>query len=320
MQLMTKRNLLLGNLVLLLAFLGVAFAAAWPLIEGGANVQLIADTDVDQGGSDPRKEIEDYKAMADVYPRVITLNDLFVPKVPFEKAPEIKVDYPPYDPPKWELVGIWRPEGTYYEANVEDKKRPDTLRIRKGARFPEYKLIVLDVTKDQVTCMASEPQYDNRQTMLYLTLNGLRTAPVKKETAAAEAKDWSKYIRMLRSGYYVLDMNEFEKECGTMAGDADWIDYLVSTVKAEAYRPSDEDADALGGYKIVSFTPESPLDDFGLQVNDIIVAVNRDEITGRSQARQMLRRILTDPVGGKFEIRFERATRNRNVVIELQRF
>ena len=310
MQVLTKRNLLLGNAVLVLAFLAVVYAACRPLLWAGPVITLAGDDTVEAAGPDTlQAQIEHYKNMKDDYPRVIRGNNVFAAKVEKVEKPPTAVRLAPLKEPRWELVVIWEPEPGAFEATViDEEKRPgeNELILVTGKRFPEYNVEITEVTRDYVRY---EIRDETRVVERFLP-------PTAAETAG---KNWSAIItRTRRSNTYAVDLNKFEDEFKKLAvPEGDWVEALISTVKAEPYRLGGEDA-PLGGYKVIGFGPNSPLDELGVKLQDVIVGVApKEPITDKAQGLALLREALTRD---EVRLHIDRLGRAVYITIELNRF
>jgi hypothetical protein len=229
MEMLTKRNLLLGNLVLGLIFALAAYAAARPLFTSSVQTAPPQENEaVGTGGATLDAEKEHHRSMLNEYPRVILGNNIFVPKTPGRPPPpnggvEIKV-------PPWELVGTWNPDGRgrIWEATIKDKsKKPgyQELVVREGDRFVEYMVVITGVTRDYVRYEIRDEKRD-RVVERFLP-------PEAARLAAGDHKEWSPIITMTRRNLYTVDMTAFVAECEEIAGpDGDWVEALINTVKA----------------------------------------------------------------------------------------
>jgi hypothetical protein len=290
MQFLTKRNLLLGNVVLVLIFLAVAYAACRPLWRGGVKVETAGPVAVETTGPDTvQAQIDEYKNKKDDYPRVIEGNNIFIAKV--EKPPERRAEKPlePLKEPPWILVNIWEPTPGVFEATISDRqdpRRPKELVVVKGDRFPQYQVEITEVTEDYV-------RYEIRDDATGRVIERF-LPPSAASTAGPLEKDWSSIITKsgARRDGYDVDMNRFEAEFQKLAGEGgDWVEALIKTVEAEPYKPGGADA-PLRGYKVLAFRPNSPLDEFGVEPQDVIVGLVREPITSEAHARELLREAL----------------------------
>jgi len=310
MQILTKRNLLLGNLLLGLIFALVAYSAVRPLLKPGvvvgeeSNGPVVADVSATLDA-----EKAHHLAMREEYALVIIGDNIFAAKVP--KAKE-KVTPPPPPPPvkkpPWQFVGAWEPEDGVWEATIRDTRTKQELVAREGKRFPEHMVVVTEVTSDYVRYEIREAKY-NRVTEVFL--------PEEAGRGVEKMKDWSKIVTQVRANNCAVDMVAFEAECKKLAGEGgDWVEMLIGTVKTEPYMPQGEGG-TLQGFKVLSFTPRSPLDDLGVERQDIIVGLVKKPITSETQARELLREAL-----GADEVRLHvnRLGKPVYIVIKLNRF
>jgi hypothetical protein len=316
MQVLTKRNLLIGNAVLALAFLAVVYAACSPLL-WSTSVVTLEDKDIVQaaGPDTLQAQITHHTEMRDDYPLVIRGNNIFAAKVEKVEGPVAAVRLPPLKEPRWDLVVIWEPEPGAFEARVIDQeKRPgeNELVLVEGKRFAEYSVTITEVTRDYVRYEIRDETY-GRMIERFLP----------PEASATAGKNWSAVIkRTQRSNTYVVDLNKLEEEFEKLAGsEGDWVEVLMSTVQVEPYRPGGETA-PLRGYKVIGFGPNSPLDDLGVELQDVIVAVGQRNappkpITGEAQGVALLREALTwDDV----RLQLDRLGVGVYITIELNRF
>ena len=313
MEMLTKRNLLLGNLVLGLIFALAAYAAARPLFTSGVQTAPPPkDLAVDTGGATLEAEKAYHDSMLDEYPHVILGNNIFVPKTPQvgggEGPPPPVIKEPP-----WELVGTWNPDGRgrIWEATIKDKsKKPgyQELVVREGDRFVEYMVVITEVTREYVRYEIRDEKH-GRVVERFLP-------PEAARLAVGDHKEWSPIITMTRRNLYTVDMTAFVAECEEIAGpDGDWVEALINTVKAEPYMPSGEGG--LRGYKVVSFTAQSPLDDLGILKQDILVGLVKKPITSKAQARELLAEALEQDV---VSLVINRLGKTTYIVIKLNRF
>ncbi len=313
MRILTKRNLLLGNAVLGLVFAVVAFCAVRPLFQAGVKIE-VARTSRDQSpaGRTQHAEKEHHLAMLNEYTRAIKGNDIFVAKVPKPEPPKKVVKAPPLKEPPWTLAGIWEPESGIWEATIIDKSKrrgSQELVARVGSRFAEYMVVITEVTSDYVRYEIRDEKY-NRIVERFLP-------PSAAKRAGPLQKDWSKIIKAVRTNNYAVDMVKFVAECKELAGeDGDWIEMLINTVKAEPYRPGGQDA-PLQGYKVLNFKPDSPLDELGVERQDIIVGLVKEPITGETQARGLLTEALEQD---EVRLHINRLGKPVYIVIKLSRF
>jgi hypothetical protein len=317
MQVLTKRNLLLGNVVLVLAFLAVVYAACRPLLSPSPLITPGDDEIVQVAGPETLKaQIKHHTGMKDNYPLVIRGNNIFAAKV--EKPPEVVTPpkLPPLKEPRWELVLIWEPEPGVFEARVLDheKRPPDNeLVLVNGKRFGEYAVEVTEVTEDYVRYEIRDEKH-GRVVERFLP-------PSAAETAG---KNWSAIIKKTaaRANVYTVDMKRFEEEFKKLAGpEGDWIDALRTSVHVEEYRPGGGTA-PLRGYKVIGFEPESPLDDLGVELQDVIVAVGKrnapmQPVTGEAQGLALLREALE---WDEVRLQLDRLGIATYITIELRRF
>jgi uncharacterized protein YggL (DUF469 family) len=291
MRVLTKRNLVLGNVVLGLVFALVAYSAIRPLLWPRT---VVANLEVSsqEASSDVTLAAEKkaYEDKENEYPRVILSNNIFAAKVPKPKERKPVVTPPPIQVPNWTLAGIWEPDPGVFEATVIDKSKrtPTELVMRKGMEILEYQVVITEVTADYVRYEIRDKEFD-RVVEQFLPESARRTAGPRQ-------KDWSGIIEAVRRGdrvdYYAVNLTRFEDECKKLAGeDSDWVQMLIDTVEAEEYRPGGEDA-ALQGYKVLSFEPESPLDELGVEPQDIIVGLAAKPIQDEQQGRALLREAL----------------------------
>jgi hypothetical protein len=308
MQILTKRNLLLGNVLLGLVFALVAYSAVRPLLRPGVVVETAAKgpaaTPV---GETFEAEKEHHLAMRDEYASVIIGDNIFLAKVPPPPPEKPKPEQiPALVKPQWELAGTWEPEPGVWEATLRDKRKKEELVAREGTRFPEYSIVITEVTPDYVRYEIREEKY-NRITELFV--------PEEAGRGAEKMKDWSAIITQLRQNNYAVDMNPFEAECQAIAGEGgDWVEALINTVKAEPVVGADG---SFQGYKVLSFTPRSPVDDLGIERQDIITGLVRKPISSESQAREMLREALASD---EVQLSVSRLGKPVYIVIQLKRF
>jgi hypothetical protein len=153
LHLLTKRGLVLGNLVLAVVFILVAVAAIRPLLSGGPQLRLAVNArEALNSGQAP--EAGQGAAMLDEYARIIESNNVFSAKMPKPEKPTPPPPPPPRDP-SWELAGTWSPEPGTWEATIKDASRPrgqQELVAREGTRFHlrQYDVVVTEVTAQQV--------------------------------------------------------------------------------------------------------------------------------------------------------------------------
>jgi hypothetical protein len=315
MRILTKRNLLLGNVVLGLIFALVAYSAARPILwprRVSASLEEISQ----QSTADVTLEAEKqhHADMLREYPLVIGANDIFVAKVPKPKVEAPVVKPPPLKEPRWVLAGTWEPEPGVFEATIIDneKRPPKELVARKGTEFLEYQVVITEVTADYVRYEIRDDKY-NRVVERFLPPSAARLAgPLPKEQ-----KDWSEIIEELRTNYYAVNLTRFEAECEKLAGeDGDWVDMLINTVEAEPYKPGGEDA-PLQGYKVLSFKAESPLDELGVEPQDVIVGLVNKPITDAAQGRELLREALSQD---EVRLNISRLGRPVFITVRLVRF
>lgn len=313
MEMLTKRNLLLGNLVLGLIFALAAYAAARPLFTSGVKtVPPQEDQAVNTGGATLDAEKEHHRSMLSEYPHVILGNNIFVPKTVGPIRPPPNGGRPIKEPP-WELVGTWNPDGLgrVWEATIKDKsKKPgyQELVVREGDRFVEYMVVITEVTREYVRYEIRDEKHDQVVERFL--------PPEAARLAVADHKEWSPIITMTRRNLYTVDMTAFVAECEEIAGpDGDWVEALINTVKTEPYMPSGEGG--LRGYKVVSFTAQSPLDDLGILKQDILVGLVKKPITSKAQARELLAEALEQDVVSLVVNRLGKTT---YIVIKLNRF
>jgi len=259
--------------------------------------------------------------MSGEYLRVIRDNNIFRAKVlaPPPPPPDVKPP-PPLKEPPWELGGIWEPEPGVFEATIYDtskKRGQQTLVVREGNRFLEYDgvVVITEVTADYVRYEIRDDKY-NRDIERFLPPSAARTAQKLQ-------KNWSGIIKLRRTNNYVVDMVRFEAECKKLAGEeGDWVEALIGTVKAEPYKPSGE-AGPLQGYKVLEFGPESPLDELGVELQDVLVGFTAahktkkiaDEAQGQGHA--LLKEALEQDAIGLDVRRLGRPVR---IHIELKRY
>jgi len=313
MELLTKRNLLLGNLVLGLIFALAAYAAARPLFTSGVRpVPPPEDLAVTTGSATLDAEIDHHRAMLEEYPRIILGNNIFVPKTPQTRTvtPTTHI----VKEPPWELVGTWNPDGQgrVWEATIKDKsKKPgyQELVVREGDRFVEHMVVITEVTRDYVLYEIRDEKYDSVVERFL--------PPEASAIAGGNQKDWSSIITMTRPNLYTVDMTAFVAECEEIAGpDGDWVEALINTVKTEPYMPSGE-AGGLQGYRVLSFGRQSPLNDLGILKQDIILGLVKKPITSEAQARELLAEALEQDVVSLVVNRLGKTT---YIVIKLNRF
>jgi hypothetical protein len=308
MQILTKRNLLLGNLLLGLVFALVAYSAVRPLFSPAVVPEKITEGPVTtQVGQTLDAEKEHHQAMRDEYASVIMGDNIFLAKVakPVEKGPD-KPPPPPVQKPQWEFLGTWEPETGVWEATIRDQKTKKELVAREGTRFPEYSIVITEVTRDYVRYEIREEKY-NRVTEVFL--------PEEAGRSVEKMKDWSSIITQVSPNTYAVDMVRFEAECKAMAGDGgDWVEALINTVKAEPYVGP---GGSLQGYKVLSFTPRSPVDDLGVERQDIIMGLVKKPISSESQARDLLREALASD---EVRLHVSRLGKPVYLVIQLKRF
>ncbi len=314
MEMLTKRNLLLGNLLLGLIFAAAAYAAARPLFTSGVKPALPPDDlAVATGSATLEAEIDHHRAMLEDYPRIILGNNIFVPKTP-HTATTVGPPPPPLKEPPWELVGTWNPDGQgrVWEATIKDKsKKPgyQELVVHEGDRFVEHMVVITEVTREYV-CYEIRDEKHDRVIERFLP-------PEASAVAGGNQKDWSSIITMTRPNLYTVDMTAFVAECEEIAGpDGDWVEALINTVKTEPYMPSGE-AGGLQGYRVVSFGRRSPLNDLGILKQDIILGLVKKPITSETQARELLAEALEQDVVSLVVNRLGKTT---YIVIKLNRF
>ncbi len=317
MQVLTKRNLLLGNAVLVVAFLAVVYAACRPLLWPRAEIALVREDVVEVAGPDTlQAQIDHHTKMKGDYPLVIRGNNIFAAKVKKATGPVVVAKLPPLKEPRWELVVIWEPEPGVFEARVIDKeKRPpdNELILVTGKWFPEYDVHVTEVTADYV-------RYEIRDTKHGRVIE--RFLP--RSAAETAGKNWSEIIKKktTRANVYAVDMNKLEDEFKKLAGpEGDWVEVLIATVHVEPYRPGGEAA-PLRGYKVIGFEPESPLDELGVKLQDVIVGVGKPRapvqpITDEAQGLALLREALE---WDEIRLQLDRLGVGVYITIELSRF
>jgi len=311
MQILRKRNLILGNLVLGLVFALVAYSAVRPLFKASLDLTGIEDVQVvSSQGRTLEQESEHHLAMRTEYPKYIIGNDIFVAKVPKPPPPKIKVTpKPPLVKPNWSLAGIWEPDPGVFEATIIDKSRKpgeQELIAHEGDRFTKHMVVITEVTADYVRYEIRDTKYD-RVVEQFLPPEAARTANKLQ-------KDWSATVTTVRTNNYAVDMKKFVAEFEKLAGeDGDWVEALIKTVKAEPQG----DPNALEGLKVLSFAAESPLDELGVQPQDILVGFVKEPITSAAQGRDLLRKALD-----KDEVRLHvnRLGKPVYIMIKLSRF
>jgi type II secretory pathway component PulC len=112
-------------------------------------------------------------------------------------------------------------------------------------------------------------------------------------------------------------MNVFEKELKILAGpEGDWVMTLVNSLKAEEYRPGGEDA-PLQGYRITGFEPECPLNEIGLERQDVILGLVDQAVTDPEQGLELLRDALKQT---EMKLRVTRLGRPLYITLKLNRF
>ncbi len=254
--------------------------------------------------------------MKDAYPLVIRGNNIFAAKVEKAAGPVVVAKLPPLKEPRWELVLIWEPEPGAFEARVldQEKRPPDNeLVLVAGKRFPEYNVEVTEVTADYVRYEIRDETH-GRVVERFLP-------PSAAETAG---KNWSAVIKKTatRANVYAVDMKRIEDEFRKLAGpEGDWVEALIATVHVEPFRPGGESA-PLRGYKVIGFEPESPLDDLGVGLQDVIVGVGKrnapmQPVTGEAQGLALLREALE---WDEVRLQLDRLGVGVYITIELSRF
>lgn len=312
MEILTKRNLRLGNLLLLLIFTWAITSAVRPLLQAEVQLEELEEVSVRSGSeSTLGVEKERHRSMDEEYFRVIRYNNIFMAKVitPPPPPPPVKPPDPLKEPP-WKFGGIWEPEPGVFEATIIDtSKKPgqQELVVREGKRFLEYDgvVVITEITADYVRYEIRDDKF-NRVIERFLPPEAARTAKKLQ-------KNWSGIIEALRTNNYVVDMVRFEAECKKLAGEGgDWVEALIGTVKAEPYRPSGE-AGPLRGYKVLEFGPESPLDELGVELQDVIVGLVNKPIMDEAQGRELLREVL-----GEDEVRLNVSRLGKPVYIRIE--
>jgi hypothetical protein len=136
--------------------------------------------------------------------------------------------------------------------------------------------------------------------------------------AARLDKDWSDIIVQARGNSYAVDMKVFESELKILAGpDGDWAMTLVNSVRTEPYRPGGEDA-PLQGYRVLEFKPECPLDEIGIERQDVIVGLGGNPIPeDADEALRMLREALE---GNEIKLQVTRSSKPLYIQVKLNRF
>ncbi|MBN1916393.1 MAG: PDZ domain-containing protein [Verrucomicrobia bacterium] len=323
MRILTKRNLMLGNMALGFIFLLVAFFAVRPLFQAGGAIDVVTVG----GGGPPRTgsgmeaERERYEAMKSQYPQVIGVNNIFVPKVPKPAVVVVAKKLDPLVPPPWTFVGAYSPdgEGKTWIAYIREgaarnprDPRPTTaedIRVEVGQRFPKYMVVITEVTADYV-------RYEIRDDENFRSEEHFVPVEAAKRATKLD-KDWSGIIVPASANSYVVDMIVFEKELKILAGpEGDWVMTLVNSVEAEQYRPGAEDA-PLQGYRVLAFKPESPLNELGLERQDVIIGLGGKPITDPDHGLEMLREALA---GNEIKLHVTRSGRDRYIQIKLNRF
>ena len=190
MQILTKRNLLLGNAVLGFIFLLVAFLAVRPLLRAGGATDagpVVGGGTADSSGM--QAEVAHHKTMATLYPRVIAIDNIFVRKALKEAVREKPPELKPLVVPPWTLVGSSNPdgEGKEWVAYVRDssEKTPgqQEFQVEVGKRFPRYMVVITEVTADYVRYEIRDDENFRREEHFL---------PPDAKTGAAQLQtDWS---------------------------------------------------------------------------------------------------------------------------------
>jgi hypothetical protein len=148
---LSRRRLVLANLVLGALFVLAAICAARPFIARPGDV--VGAARLAPGRSSSAEAPLVRLATLDEYRRMITLNDVFAPKVsrppvvpPAERAPE---------DPKWTLVGAWEADDGGWQAAISDtspRQKAQELVVREGTRLRTggYAAVITEVTEDFV--------------------------------------------------------------------------------------------------------------------------------------------------------------------------
>jgi len=259
---------------------------------------------------------EHHRSMEHKYFEVIRNNNVFTAKVPKPPPkPKPVKPPPPLKEPPWKLAGIWLPvpPDTYEATIIDSSKKPgrQELVVRTGRRFLEYDGVVLitEVTADYVRYEIQDAK-NNRVVERFLP-------PEAARTAKALQKDWSEIITKLRTNKYVVDMVGLEAEFKMLAGEeGDWIETLIGTVKAEPYMVNEESG-KLQGYKVLEFGPKCPLDELGVELQDVIVGLVQKQITDEAQGRAMLKEALESD---EFRMHVSRLGKPVYIAVELKRY
>jgi hypothetical protein len=317
MQILTKRNLLLGNAVLAFIFLLVAFLAVRPLLRAGGATDagpVVGGGTADSSGM--QAEVAHHKQMATLYPRVIAIDNIFVRKALKEAVKVEPRKLQPLVVPPLTFVGAFDPdgEGKKWIAYVRDSsvKTPgmEEFQIEVGKRFPKYMVVITEVTADYVRYEIRDDENFRREEHFL--------PPDAGKGAAQLEKDWSGVLAQERTNSCAVDMNVFEKELKILAGpDGDWVLRLANTIKTEPYRPGAENA-PFQGYKVLEIGPASPLDEIGLQRQDVIVGLADKPVPeDREEGLEMLREALQ---GTEIKLHVTRSGKPLYIQIRLNRF
>jgi len=320
MQILTRRNLRLGNLLLLLLFTVAITSAIRPLLRAEVEIEALETAPVDRGSElTLLAEKEHHRSMEREYLEVIRNNSIFLAKVPKPPPkPKPRPKPKPLKEPPWKLVGMWVPEPLehpdVYEATIFDTSKragKQELVVRTGRRFLEYDgvVVITEVTADYVRYEIQDAK-NSRVVERFLP-------PEAARTATALQKDWSGIITKLRTNKYVVDMVRLETEFKMLAGEeGDWIETLIGTVKAEPYM-LDEETGKLQGYKVLEFGPKSPLDELGVELQDVIVGLVQRAVTDEADGRALLKEVLESD---EFRMHVSRLGKPIYIGVELKRY
>ncbi len=157
-KLITRKNLLIVNIVLAVVFMLLTLKLVWAFT-GGGDRQIVQAGDI---GADTVKKLKAKQAERTAY-NIITENDLFVSKRKAEVRPVASKRH-------YDLTKVWKLEGMMYypdglHALIRDRAEPDrparksyTIyevwegKILEGTQKARiYKVEILEVTKDYVT-------------------------------------------------------------------------------------------------------------------------------------------------------------------------